>query len=389
MKIAITGIRGIPANYGGFETCAEETAIRFAREHDVTVYCRKHNTDLNQQVFKGVRLARHGSINTKHFDTISHTFLSAIKIAADRDIQIVHLYNAVNSIFIPLLKAAGKKVIVSVDGIEWKRQKWGPLAKLAHKLSERICGIAADSIIADSRVVQDYYRERLGITTEYIPYGAQIDPEIGPEKLEIFGLTERGYLLFVGRLVPEKGVHNLLAAYKKAEIDLPLVIVGDDSNNVEYKKSLRESAGGKVLFPGYVYGDDYQVLNKYSYAYVSASMLEGTSPALVSAMGAGNCVLVNGIDENLATIGDAGISFNKNDYDDLAAKLKLIARNPDLVEQYRRKALEHVAANFDWDSVSNQYLSLFRRLIGEETIVKTASSAKQKEKLDYESVGRK
>ncbi len=364
MKIAITGIRGIPANYGGFETCAEETATRFAVSHDVTVFCRKHNSTYPEKVYRGVTLVRLPSINNKHLDTLSHTFLSILRIISDPKIRVVHLYNAANSIYIPLMKIFGKKVVVSVDGLEWKREKWGLAARMFHRISERICVLAADKIIADSRVVRDYYVRKYNVEPEYIPYGPQVDQYSDPALLEKYGLKSRGYFLFVGRLVPEKGVHNLIAGYNKANINIPLVIVGDDSSQKEYIKSLRKIADDRVRFLGFVYGRDYQAINRFPYVYVTSSMLEGTSPALISAMGAGNCVLVNGIEENRAAIGDAGFWYSENSVDELSGRLKTLADNPGLVEEYRQRALLHVKSNYNWDNIADQYISIFSELIG-------------------------
>jgi glycosyltransferase involved in cell wall biosynthesis len=364
LKIAIVGIRGIPANYGGFETCAEQTAIRFAREHDVYVYCRKHNCAHDPDEFAGVKLLKFDSINKKGIDTLSHTFRCVLDIIGRKDIEIVHLYNAANAIFIPLLKMAGKKVVISVDGIEWKRQKWGKFAKAFYKLSEFICTKAADSIICDSRTVQDYYRRKFSCPTEYIPYGAEIDNCIDSSFLNKFGLTQRQYLLFIGRLVPEKGVHNLIAAYNRLTLSMPLIIVGDAPEQPEYVASLKKSAKKDIRFLGFVYGNDYQALNRFPYLYVTASMLEGTSPALVAAMGAGNCVLVNGIPENIETIGPAGFAAQENDLGDFIDKLKYLIDNPPIVEQYRNLAFDHVNSTYNWDIISNNYLKLFNQILG-------------------------
>ncbi len=364
MKIAITGIRGIPANYGGFETCAEQTAVRFARQHDVFVYCRVHNCTYDSDSYLGVSLVKLGSINKKGIDTLSHTFRCVLDIICRKDIEIVHLYNAANAIFIPILKIAGKKVVISVDGIEWKRQKWGNIAKAFYKLSEFICTKTADSIICDSRTVQKYYRDKFKCPTEYIPYGAEINHDISSASLEKFGLKPREYLLFIGRLVPEKGVHNLISAYNQLRPRLPLIIIGDAPEQPEYVASLKKAAGDNIRFLGYVYGDDYQALNRYPYLYLTASMLEGTSPALVAAMGAGNCVLVNGIPENLETIGQAGFAAKENDISDFAAKLKFLIDNPAIVEQYRVLAFRRVNETYNWDKISDSYLNLFNSILG-------------------------
>jgi glycosyltransferase involved in cell wall biosynthesis len=165
-------------------------------------------------------------------------------------------------------------------------------------------------------------------------------------------------------LVPEKGVHNLISAYNQLRPRLPLIIIGDAPEQPEYVASLKKAAGDNIRFLGYVYGDDYQALNRYPYLYLTASMLEGTSPALVAAMGAGNCVLVNGIPENLETIGQAGFAAKENDISDFAAKLKFLIENPAIVEQYRVLAFRRVNETYNWDKISDSYLNLFNSILG-------------------------
>lgn len=388
MKIAIVGIRGIPANYGGFETCAEQTAMRFARKHQVVVYCRKHNCQCDRNEYLGIKLRKFGSINKKGIDTLSHTFLSVLDLVRQRDIRIVHLYNVANAIFIPFLKLAGKKVAVSVDGLEWKRLKWGIFARAFYKISEFICAKTADAIICDSKIVQRYYEKKFNCRTEYIPYGAQIDERADIKTMDKFDLQARKYLLFVGRLVPEKGVHNLIKAYNCLDTDMPLVIIGDDPDQKEYIAGLKKAANKNVRFLGFVYGQDYRALNQFPYLYVTASMLEGTSPALVAAMGAGNCVLVNGIAENLETIGQAGLAYRENDNADLLEKLKMLLNNPHVAERYRQLAYEHVMATYNWDAIAEKYLQLFCRLLGEPYNNEVSSCmVKTSDERRFESVG--
>jgi glycosyltransferase involved in cell wall biosynthesis len=364
LRIAIVGIRGIPANYGGFETCAEQTAIRFAQRHEVYTYCRKGNSAHSDDLYRGIHLIRKAAIKGSGIETLSHTFTSVLHLIFNNNIQVVHVYNAANAIFIPLLRLFGKKVVVSVDGLEWKRLKWGSFAKLFYKVSEYISTGAAHVIICDSRVVQRYYERKFHVKTEYIPYGADISPDVESKLLDKYGIQERNYFLFVGRLVPEKGVHNLIKAYNRLKTDMPLVIIGDDPQQKEYVAKLKSDANKNVRFLGFVYGNDYQAINQYPYAYVSASLLEGTSPALVAAMGAGNCVLVNGIEENLETIGEAGLYYKENDIDDLIAKLKRLIENPQEAEEYRQKAFSHVEDNYNWDAIADKYLYIFGSLLG-------------------------
>ncbi|MBD3169552.1 MAG: glycosyltransferase [candidate division Zixibacteria bacterium] len=366
MKIAIMGVRGIPAKGGGFETCAEQTAVRFAENHEVYVYCRKHKSNWKENTYKGVNLVKLGSLNTKHFDTLSHTLFSIVHLLFYTDIKVVHLYNSANAIFLPLLKIFGIKTAVSVDGLEWKRLKWNWMVRVYLRIAEWLCVIFADAIIADSSIVQNYYSKRYYKTPVYIPYGSQNDIMADSGLLAKFNLQPKRYFYFVGRLVPEKGVDKLISAYKKVKTDIPLVIIGGDPDHQEYITGLKDMADERVKFLGFVYGDEYHAINNNAYAYVTASMLEGTSPALVAAMGAGNCVLVNGIPENRETIADAGFHFRENDFDDLTNKMQILADNPELVEEYGNRAFLRVMTTYNWDSIADQYINLFRSLLEPE-----------------------
>ena len=357
-KVAIIGIRGIPANYGGFETCAEETAVRLAKTFQVYVFCRKHISNYKDHLYKKVHLLKLPSIKCKSLDTISHTFICSLYLLFKPDIRIIHLYNTGNAVFIPLLRLFRKKVIVSVDGLEWKRLKWGCLARKHYRVSESICAKFANRIIADSRVIQKYYLDKFGVSAEYIPYGADINNDVDISILEKYKIKPREYLLFVGRLVPEKGVHNLIWAYNQLAHDKPLVIIGNDPVYRDYIRDLKNMACRNVLFLGFKYGKEYRTLNKYPYLYVTASRLEGTSPALVTAMGAGNCVLVNGIPENMETVGEAGFFSQENNDEDLRIKLQMLLDTPQLVEEYRQKAAQHVQSVYNWDVIANQYSDL-------------------------------
>jgi glycosyltransferase involved in cell wall biosynthesis len=169
------------------------------------------------------------------------------------------------------------------------------------------------------------------------------------------GLMPNEYILFVGRLVPEKGVHHLISAFERVKTDKNLVIVGDNIHDREYVTSLKNTKDSRIRFLGFVYGESYQQLNSHAYIYVQPSELEGTSPALLGAMGFGNCVVVSDIPENLETIGNAGIAFRKNDPKDLADKLQMLIDNPSEVGKYKRLAIERVQKHYSWEVVTDQY----------------------------------
>lgn len=365
--IAVIGIRGLPANYGGLETCAEEVTRRWvAAGHEVRVYCRKSRYTERVAEVDGVELVYTSSVPSKSLDTITHTLFSIMHLlVTGRRFKCVHLYNTGNSIFLPLLKLFGKTVVLSGDGIEWRREKWGVVAKAVHKLGERFAVALADSIVVDNDEVGKYYRERFGIDTDLIAYGANDivpDAALSAELLAKHRLVAGQYFLFVGRLAPEKGVHNLIAAYRRLQTDWPLVIIGDDTNGGEYRDELFAQQSDAIRFLGFVYNTDYEQLLVNARLYVSASELEGTSPSLVSAMGAGVCALVNGIEENIATARGAAFTYAKHDTDDLARLWQHLIDTPDEVDTMAERGRQCVQQNYRWDAIAEQYIDVFTRL---------------------------
>jgi glycosyltransferase involved in cell wall biosynthesis len=222
-----------------------------------------------------------------------------------------------------------------------------------------------DVTTVDSKSVQDWYRKKFDKPPMYVPYGANIDlTEPDDNILKKENLEKRKYVLFVGRLVYEKGVHYLVEAFKKIETDFKLVIIGGDPYGKGYEFFLRKNANENTKFLGYVYGKDYENLCKGAYLYVTPSELEGTSPALLTAMAMGKCVLVSDIPENLETIGDAGFSFRHGDSEDLKEKLQFLLANPDTVDKTQWKAIDRVREYYDWNKITDLmekiYVSLMR-----------------------------
>lgn len=364
MKIAVIGIRGLPANYGGFETCAEQVARHWrSKGHEVRVYCRRHRYRSRPSRYDGVELRYVPAIPSTSLETLSHSLLSILHlIGTGRAYRYVHLYNTGNGLFLPLLKGFGIKVAISVDGIEWKRTKWGMLARNVHRLGERMAVRFADRIVADNPEVAAYYKERYGIDAAQIGYGAkpiERDPVAEARTLQSHGLEGGRYFLFVGRLVPEKGVHHLIAAYKNLVTDYPLVIIGDDDPNSEYRNALLDERSDRIRFLGYRYGAEYEHLLVNAAMYVSASELEGTSPSLLAAMGAGACSLVNGIPENLQTTAGNAFTYPENDQEALAQRWQAIIDDPAGMRTMAQRGRTHIENNYRWPRIAEQYLEEF------------------------------
>ena len=363
-EIAVIGIRGIPANYGGLETCAEHiTKIWADQGHPVLVYCRRERYPVKIERIGGVRLKYTSSIQSKNLGTLSHTLVSVLDLLMfERKVRVVHLYNTGNGIFAPLLKLFRKRVIVSGDGLEWKRDKWNAVAKLVHRIGERMAMKFADKVVVDNEEVRKYYVNKYQQNPTLITYGAkmiQSDPPRAAEVLARYGLEAKKYFLFVGRLVPEKGVHELVKAYKRINTEYPLVIVGDDLNTSPYRNELLRQQSDKTRFLGFVYGQDYEQLLVNARLYVSASRLEGTSPSLLAAMGARVCSLVNGIEENRATADGGALMFAKDNYEHLRQRWQQLVDEPEMIEEWAEKGRLHVVDRYRWDVVANEYLSIF------------------------------
>lgn len=364
MRIAMLGGRGVPARYSGSETCVEEVGARLVeRGHEVVVYCRGHNSQTDAKTYKGMQRVVLPSLNSKHLDTPSHTLLSLLHNFVSRPADVLHFHGVGNSLFLPWLKAMPCKTVVTVDGPDWERPKWGQMARQVLKTSARLAVGMADAVITDSLVSQRYYQDHFHKRTAYIPYGADLTEVTASNALAEYGLDPRGYILFVGRLVPDKGVHLLVEAFEGLQTDLELVIVGDSPLFPDYVRRLKSTQDPRVKFLGYVFGEPYRQLCAHAFIYVQPSLVEGTSPALLAAMGAGNCVVVNGIPENLETIGDAGVAFARNDPLDLCRVLQMLLDRPDTVECYRAKARQRVIPVYNWDTIALKHEVVYQSVL--------------------------
>lgn len=367
LRIAMMGSRGIPASYSGFETCVEQLSVRLVeRGHEVTVYCRSHHIKWPERTYKGVRLVKLPTIPSKHLDTIVHTFLSMLH-GQLRRYDLVYICGVGNAplAFIPRL--AGKPTVVNVDGADWQRDKWGGFARRYLRMSERAATRMPTVIVADSHVVERYYLQNFHTSSVFVPYGSDV-PKLPPgPTLERFGLRPDGYILWVGRLVPENNAHHVVEAYRRLggleATGLQLCIVGDAPYATEYKDQLKATAGPGVVFTGYTFGEGYHELGSNAHIFAFASGVGGTHPALLEAMAFGNCVIVNDMAANLETVGDAALPYaGALGATDLARVLGEAIADPALVAEFRRRAAHRAATVYSWEAVTDQYEALFAEL---------------------------
>ena len=362
LRIAQLGTRGVPASYSGFETCVEQLGARLVdRGHEVTVYCRSHHGTYRDGSFRGMKLVHLPAIRNKYLDTLSHSALSSVHALRQR-YDIALYYIAGNSPVTWIPRMVGSRTILNVDGLDWKRDKWPYAAKKYIQMSERLAAYLPDAFLTDSRAVQQYYQDTMGVRPHYIPYGSNVERVPPGETLARYGLDPRRYVLFVGRLVPENGAHHIVDAFRSSNTDLKLAIVGDAPYAEAYIDSLKDRASGdpRIVFTGYVFGKGYQELGSNAYLFVESSGVGGTHPALIEAMAFGNCVIVNGTTENLETIADAGFAYDGREGGAaLRPVLQALLDDPDTTAAYRTRALQRAKAVYDWDSVTEQYEDLF------------------------------
>ncbi len=362
-KIAIMGHRGIPGNYGGFETFAEEIATRFVKAgNDVSVYCRTNTGSYRKPEYKGVRLIYLSTIANKYLDTLAHTAKSVWHAIFVEKPDVILMVNVGNTIVSWLPRLFGIPVILNVDGLEWERKKWNTLAKLYLRTSAWFTRWLPTAVVTDAKVIFDHYRERLGIETTMIPYGATVTRNKNPEVLAKYGLKEDNYYLYVARFEPENNAHLVVRAFEELDTDKKLVMIGDAPYASKYCQQVRSTKDKRIKFLGFVYGSDYKALQQNAYVYIQATEVGGTHPALIEGLGFGNCVLVNGSPENMETANGSAIPFwffrGHGITQGLTKKLQQVDDDPELVKKHRRMGSEHIRLNYRWEKVAGQYMDL-------------------------------
>jgi glycosyltransferase involved in cell wall biosynthesis len=358
MRIAFIGVRGVPAQYSGFETCVEQVGSRMvAGGHAVTVFCRSGHYAERPPAYRGMGLHYLPAAPGKHTETLTHTALAARAAAAHDAIVCMGVGNAP---VVRLLEAAGHRTVFNVDGADWQRAKWGAAASAYLRAAEVLAARARSVLVADARAVQAYYRERHARETEFIPYGAESPADGGTAALERFGLVPDGYLLFVGRLEPENGAHDFLEGYRLAGWDVPAVVVGDAVYPGAYVRQLRAGAPAGAVFTGFQFGAAYQQLSAHTAVFVLAATVGGTHPVLLEQMAAGNCILARDTPSNREVLGDAGLWWRTPG--ELAELLRRVRDDPSQRGRLGAAARVRQRDGYDWERVTDQYLELCRQV---------------------------
>jgi glycosyltransferase involved in cell wall biosynthesis len=358
VRIAILGTRGIPANYGGFETFAEELSTRLAsRGHQVTVYCREKQAFTE---YRGVRLVYLPTIHHKYLDTLAHTFLSTLHLLVHR-VDAALYCNAANALFTILPRILGVPVALNVDGIERKRRKWNALARAWYRASEYLSTILPNRFVTDAEAIREYYKQRYSKDSLFIPYGADTQRVESRGALDTLGLEPYTYFLYVSRMEPENRALEVRQAFERAPAAMKLALIGDAPHAREYIERVRDTQDSRIVIPGAIYGLGYRELGSWCFAYIHATEVGGTHPALIEAMGRGNLVLYLETPENAEVCGDTGLPYR--DEAGLTARImETLNMSEPAREGLRAKAARRARERYDWNAVTKQYEDLLVRL---------------------------
>ncbi len=355
MKLAIIGTRGVPANYGGFETFAEELGRRLVeRGHEVTVYGRRGFIDPTLKEYRGMRLVVLPSLSSKHLETVSNTFAAALH-AAKRGFDAALVCNAANAPFVRILQMAGIPVALNVDGLERKRRKWGLAGRTYYRICERLAARLPDALITDAEVIRRYYRRAYKVKSEMIVYGGDLEPPLGTAILDEMGLEPEEYLFYVSRFEPENNPDRVVEAFSRVPGNRRLVMVGGAPYSRGLTRRVSELADERVLLPGPVYGDAYRQLLFNCRAYIHATEVGGTHPALVEAMGAGRPVLYYDTPENREVAGAAGRRFRFDRDETLEDAISAIIEDTAVLVEMGRHSTQRVGERYLWRDVADAY----------------------------------
>ena len=370
LRSCMFGHKRIPSREGGIEVVVEELSTRMVKlGHQVTCYNRgghhvsgKEFDGERLHEYKGVKLKTVPTINRKGLTAVSSSFFAALASAFGRyDVVHIHAEGPAAMCWIP--KLFGKRVVVTIHGLDWQREKWknGFGSKYIH-LGEKMAVKFADEIIVLSKGVQEYFQKTYGRKTLFIPNGVN-RPVLRKADLikNKFGIDKDGYLLFLGRIVPEKGLRYLIEAYKELHTDKKLVIAGGSSDTDDFMQEIQTLATGddRIIFTGFVAGQALEELYSNAYLYLLPSDLEGMPLSLLEAMSYGNCCVVSDIAECSEVVEDKAVTFQKSNVQDLKEKLQRLCDDPATVQKYKNEAADFICSKYNWDEITQKTLAVY------------------------------
>jgi glycosyltransferase involved in cell wall biosynthesis len=362
IRVAFIGGRGVISKYSGIESFYEQAGSELARlGHEVTVYCRTYFTP-SQSDHNGMRVRRLPTIRSKHLETVVHTLLSSLH-AMTSNYDVVHYHCLGPALFSFLPRLAGKKTVVTVQGLDWRRSKWGPIAARVLHWGELASVKLPDATMVVSRTLQQYYRDHYRRDTVYIPNGAAIAPCRAPAQVIEWGLTPGNYILFLGRFSPEKNCHLLIEAFERIHTDMKLVLAGGTSHSDSYVEELRSHESPRIRLLPWVAGANLEELLANAALFVLPSDLEGLSLALLDAMAAGVCVLTSDIPENREVVDGAGFTFRRGDAGDLERMLDVLVHDPELRRRAAERERVRVRSDYRWPEIARSIEATYYKVL--------------------------
>ncbi len=362
MRIAMLGNRGVPARWGGSDTAVEEIGARLVeRGHQVVVYCRRHNSSIPDRYYKGMERIVLPSPKIKSADTLAHSLLSIFDVVLHNRADILHFNGVGNSWLLPLLKLfPSKKSVVTIDGPDWTRPKWGKVARWMLRESVPFMVRFADAIISDNVLIRQFIQDEYERDSFLVFYGADQETRTETDVLEQYHLEPRRYLMCSGVLTPDKGQDIAIGAMEGLATDLPLLVLGvTPYSEVEYyARKLRQTSDPRIRFLGFIPGEGFKQLVSHALLYLHPLLADGSSPALIQALGMGKCVVASALPETMGIIGDAGVSFPAGDARALRRAIEALLAHPEQIVSYEQKARER-AKVFDWDEITRQHEGVY------------------------------
>jgi glycosyltransferase involved in cell wall biosynthesis len=365
---AFGGFRSIPPKEGGAgsDKFAFELYPRIVgRGHELTAYCRIYPGDKDtprHSGYGGIKIISFSTVSKSGFDTLLHSFKSTFDILFRSNAEVVHLHSGANSIWALFLRLAGKRVCLTQFAMDWKRDKWPWYGKLFYQISNYATAYIPNRVIFDNIFTKEYFEKKFNRKYDFIPYGSEVkEPSSQSSILKKLDLTSGEYFLFVGRFIPDKGVHLLVSAFQRVKTDKKLVLVGGSPNPGVYEKEIRNVNDDRIIFPGYIYGDDTNALMKNAYLYIQPSLIEGLSPVILTVMGLGTPLLCSDIVENKYITGDNALHFESGNVDSLTEKIEASLNKSEDSRKLAETGRLDILERFNWETITDQYIKVFTK----------------------------
>lgn len=364
MRIAAFGFRSVPLRPGcaGADKFASELLPRLVRNgHEVVGYNRLYPGEAPlDDIVDGVRYKHFRTISRKGFDTLLHSAKCTWDIITRNTAEVVHIQNGGNSIFGLVLRMFGKRVFISQDGVDWKRDKWPWYGKLFLRLSSHLTAVAATQVIFDNVFVKKLFEDKFDRRYEFIPFGSEVsETDLDYSILDELGVEPGEYFLFVGRFIPDKGLQYLVPAFERLNSGKKLVLVGGSPNPSDFEKGIKATQDKRIVFPGFVYGKRAHALMKAAYCYIQPSDVEGLSPVILENMALGTPILCSDIVENRYVVAECALQFRKSDIEDCLRALNDAVSDPVALKQLGEQGRKRANETFSWTAVTTAHEKVF------------------------------